>query len=1123
MSIWLMAVVLLAPVLVTQSSDTSQEMRMFVLQAATLGILGLLLVQVRWSFQGIGHFFTTRLNLAIVLFVAWATLSFLLMAPGEGRGHGIARTELMRLASGAAIYLAMLYGCRSRNSIRAVSLLLLAAGFLAAGAGILSTGVLNSSSLSMQVAAGNFGNKQLLAAFLVVLLPIAVVYTCAGVSKSQRTLAAATAILLAVALLLTGNRTSWVSGVAGLLCIAVLAYKTRVLQVGTVARLVREKHCRLAVALALLVLAASVGAVCTNGGTRQMMQDRFTPWKANLTLQSRLRLWSVCGQMILARPLVGWGIGSFALKAGDYPVTYPAGLPDEARILSATQVEMQGTSLSTMAHNEYLQTAAELGLVGLMLYMAILGGFFYYCIRSLKRMEAGTRKWLLLSALGAVAAQCVDALGNPGWHFGDVSPLLWLMMGVGTAASSTNPVALEMLEKPYTVSSNLLSDRRIWHFGTAIGLVVLCCGWANRAFAGAGFIPTAEQDDDTHAFLELTAEDLAAYLNRIPQGFVADNPRAAYAETLIVMSQCYGGSLVPALSKNRVIASGTTGAEVAFSRDGTPPQGYGASAAAALKPGAGRTALTVHQAGVSGKIGSQTPSSSGDLASFSLKDTSDTEGGVRARYVIVYAGQPNARHDYMASLIKTNFAGQQNTEVVTIGGGGQHRTGRPPWDRPATGGELNIALLHVRDKMRELANSPGKVQLIFFVTDHGGYDGKIGGEQSQGLNSPQLGPRSLGLRALTTASTANFPTFASAELNPADLAFDPTNNPGFSFFIDFYEAGLITATDPFHPGDWQITLHHPTAGDFFLTYFTTAASELDMDGIIGNQPGEGVRVFFQMSEPTFINSFFDVIVDIDIQNNTAFSWQLKDLTQTTGVIAERQPGDVTTTLGGRIITESAALSPAGVNVYLTQGSAIVATTTTDAGGNYFFTRVAPGLYTLTPAKAGLAFSSTTAPFASFRNVGVSEDNVSDQDFGAFLVTSSKADLHVSGNGEIATQHGPANFTFQVKTDKTGTAKGFLNLDVGATATAPAWRVQSSEITALEVSGNHAQFFGWCTTGGIKSLTFQVFLVDVGEPGAKRDKFRIELSNGYVAGGQIVGDTLNGGEIAKGNLQIHKVK
>src|SRR5438552_5494956 len=43
---------------------------------------------------------------------------------------------------------------------------------------------------------------------------------------------------------------------------------------------------------------------------------------------------------------------------------------------------------------------------------------------------------MLMAITAAVAAQCVDALANPGWHFGDVAPVFWTLMGLGVAATA---------------------------------------------------------------------------------------------------------------------------------------------------------------------------------------------------------------------------------------------------------------------------------------------------------------------------------------------------------------------------------------------------------------------------------------------------------------------------------------------------------------------------------------------------------------------------------------------------------------------------------------------------------------------------------------------------------------
>jgi O-antigen ligase len=94
-----------------------------------------------------------------------------------------------------------------------------------------------------------------------------------------------------------------------------------------------------------------------------------------------------------------------------------------------------GPTLWCLAHNEYLQTAAELGLIGLFFYVAILISFLFVAIRAWSRMPASSRRVFLAAAICAVVAQCVDALANPGWRFIDVDPILWLMLGLAMAAA----------------------------------------------------------------------------------------------------------------------------------------------------------------------------------------------------------------------------------------------------------------------------------------------------------------------------------------------------------------------------------------------------------------------------------------------------------------------------------------------------------------------------------------------------------------------------------------------------------------------------------------------------------------------------------------------------------------
>ncbi len=72
----------------------------------------------------------------------------------------------------------------------------------------------------------------------------------------------------------------------------------------------------------------------------------------------------------------------------------------------------------------------------------------------------------------------------------------------------------------------------------------------------------------------------------------------------------------------------------------------------------------------------------------------------------------------------------------------------------------------------------------------------------------------------------------------------------------------------------------------------------------------------------------------------------------------------------------------GVIITLRSGTTVIATTTTDAGGNYSFPNVVPGTYTITETQPSLYGDPPSGPFApNVRTVTVGSTPVTDQDFG----------------------------------------------------------------------------------------------------------------------------------------------
>src|SRR5205085_783544 len=139
---------------------------------------------------------------------------------------------------------------------------------------------------------------------------------------------------------------------------------------------VRRKHELLITpALALVAVCLFVGFSRTTGSLG-FRASSLTAVAKDSAVVDRMNLWRVALDTIAARPIFGWGIGTYAV----------AQIPFNSHSQSELNLVKNGPSMTESPHNTYLQIAAEQGWIGLAFYLAILGFFFAYGIAALRRM-----------------------------------------------------------------------------------------------------------------------------------------------------------------------------------------------------------------------------------------------------------------------------------------------------------------------------------------------------------------------------------------------------------------------------------------------------------------------------------------------------------------------------------------------------------------------------------------------------------------------------------------------------------------------------------------------------------------------------------------------------------------
>ncbi len=447
-------------------------------QLTAFGFLGLLLfvvwlgrVQDRVTLPKLRSYVTAGPNLPILLYLGWSLVS-LLMSKEQFYGQ----LAFIQLCLGALIYAMVVYQFRRREQVKALLSAVMAIGVIV----VLGSLAADRKTQFLDLA-GWYHDRQLFGAFLAMLLPVILGVACGTRDRWWRIGAQLAVILVAGALALTRCRSSWlgiaVAGVAFVALSAIYVWK---------AKAALDKKHELIVGPALVLVA--LGIFVAFSGASGMISDRFGTLgqlATDASVTDRTALWAIAMKLIANSPLWGCGIGTYALA--------------QAYINPASQnlevIRQLGPSLHESPHNTYLQIAAEQGLIGLGLYLAVLALFFYTGVQALRRMERGIRKFTLIGCLAAVAGQVVDAISNPGWMYPEVSTFFWLIIGLGMCAAGVGQKVER--EEPETGPVKVLGMPLFLYRG--VRTAVLACGVL--AFAGqilslntAGAASAAEGD-----------------------------------------------------------------------------------------------------------------------------------------------------------------------------------------------------------------------------------------------------------------------------------------------------------------------------------------------------------------------------------------------------------------------------------------------------------------------------------------------------------------------------------------------------------------------------------------------------------------------------------------------------
>ncbi|MGH2925290.1 MAG: O-antigen ligase family protein [Solirubrobacterales bacterium] len=359
-----------------------------------------------------------------VAFLAWVALSSL-----WAESTGDTFTVLTQYGLDMLLFLIVFEAVRAPAHAKGLLAALVAGGAMAAAYGIVAAPNVSDLASSPTAASsldrlrGTIADPNQLAAVLVVALVLALALAAVTSSPVRRLLLLGAGGLALVSVFLTASR----GGVVGLLAAMVTA----------IALAGGRRGAAIALALAL-VCASAIFVGLFDPGVAQ----RYSTSDGG---NGRTDIWKVGWRMVEAHPVRGVGAGNFRDVSGQYLLVEPGAITASDQIIDEPH----------FAHNVYLEVLAELGVVGLALFMALVGAAIGTGIRAARRFgRAGEADMELLSR--AVVVALVSLLAMDFFLSDQFSKQLWLLLALCPALlaiASTRAVATSSESEPARASS----------------------------------------------------------------------------------------------------------------------------------------------------------------------------------------------------------------------------------------------------------------------------------------------------------------------------------------------------------------------------------------------------------------------------------------------------------------------------------------------------------------------------------------------------------------------------------------------------------------------------------------------------------------------------------------------
>ena len=375
-------------------------------------------------------FISTPLNFPILSFIAICVVSLI-----WSNSFFVSLKELPLFLAGPLLYFIITNNINNEKQINRVLNSMLIIGGLFGLYGILQYKGIDFSfwmrNIGRQQVFGLFGNVNYFAEYLIVPLPLAISLFFATRNRTHKILLLVGILAIGGSLILTFTRGSY-------LAIGISSIFMFFLYLASRGKGFIKEHKKIFIlVLALIILVTFLFALPNplnkSGTVISKVKGRISisQFTKGSSLKRREAIWGFTALMIKDRPFMGLGIGTYKYNSLKYQAKFFA---------QGQNRSLYPHGFAIKAHSEYLQLWAELGIVGLGIFIWLIICYFNCGIKFLKKIKDDYKQGTIIGLMGAIVAVLVDSIFGFPLHLPATIILFWMALGLTVAVGLKNEV-----------------------------------------------------------------------------------------------------------------------------------------------------------------------------------------------------------------------------------------------------------------------------------------------------------------------------------------------------------------------------------------------------------------------------------------------------------------------------------------------------------------------------------------------------------------------------------------------------------------------------------------------------------------------------------------------------------